>query len=219
MASNSHELGRQRGRWAVAATVAWALATACAKDTADVTRKNWDRAVGKADAAAKKPPSVEAAAVGAGGTTPWGRVRAILTRADAVLALGGGDEAMEILASRWCAVEPTPQPTDHGPVRVCRPEPALVAGGHGLILEMGTGLGLTAQDLDEPESVALAAEMRAETRALCQADWRAPAGQAREGIQVHTCPLVSGATLALGRFLRDTDNGLWQVSIAVLGPG
>lgn len=229
MACNGHRCypdrvrGRLRHRGPVAAPLLASLALAgpaCAKDTGEQTRKNWTEAVGKADAQrAKQPRSVEAAAVGAEGTTAWERMRAILTRGDVVLARGGGDEAMEVLSERWCAAEPSPQATDHGPVRVCRPEPPLETGGHGLVLEMGSGLGLTAQDLGDVESRELRDRIREEARPLCRQDWRVPAGSPREGIQLQICPLPSGATLALGRFLRDADSGLWQVSITVLGPG
>jgi hypothetical protein len=148
----------------------------------------------------------------------WARVQAILDVAARELATGDLDRVLG-LAGRWCATEPNPQETPHGPVSVCYPEPPIQAGGHGFTLEMGDGgmLGLVSTGLDGAESEALVQEARREGDAWCLDPWTPVSSPEDAYREFHTCSVEGGAILAVGRLPRDLEADLWQVSVTLLG--
>lgn len=148
----------------------------------------------------------------------WDRVEEILR--DGVDYLRGGSGAAEVITDRWCASPPTPQISEAGTVWVCAVNEPPRLRGHELTLEFDrhalfalTGFGYS----------------RSDGRELIQTSKRRWASWCRtrsfielESVganEFYRCALSEGPTLVLGRFARDLDADLWQVSLAIIGPG
>jgi hypothetical protein len=143
----------------------------------------------------------------------WPRVEGLLQRASSVLSRSPDPDALAHLAQRWCEVEPEPEVTEDGWVRVCTPAPPLTVDGHAFALEVGAVgvIGLVASDLSSTDSSALVQQALRATESLCARPW-----QQAPPMDFHTCPIEGGPTLAVGRISNGKRAG-WQVSISILG--
>jgi hypothetical protein len=143
----------------------------------------------------------------------WVRVESLLQRASSVMARSPEPETLAHLAQRWCEVEPEPEETEDGWVRVCNPIPPLSVDGHAFALEVGAVgvIGLVASDLSGADSSALVQQALRATESLCARPWQEVAS-----MDFHTCPIEGGPTLAVGRISNGKRAG-WQVSISILG--
>jgi len=154
--------------------------------------------------------------------TGWERIDVFIGRAIRVLARSPGPERFELLASRWCEIDPEPLVTEHGDVRVCSPETPVEVDGHEFTLELGAvgTIGLVSQELTDAQSQAVTARGRTTIEHRCVerfapvVHFDATAGRRDE---FFTCPVEGGSTLAIGR-MPMPGTSLWQVSIAVLWP-
>lgn len=146
----------------------------------------------------------------------WDKVEELLTRTADVLTTAPSPEVLAELATKWCEVEPIPRKTEHGEVRVCYLYPPVRVQGIALTLELSeTGvIGFVAPDVDAVKSQELATEARRTLEPLCaQSSWTT----ATAGLDVQTCEVEGGSTLAVGRLQARPDSDRWQVSVAVLG--
>jgi hypothetical protein len=204
------------------------LAIACAKRTDERVREAWggsNKAVGAGAAADEDTGDgpygeTEGAPIRVG----WDRLDEILDVALAEASLGTDDEVMARLAERWCEVQPEPQATNDGPVRVCLPDPPVQIDGHAFSLELGGEgvIGLVATELSPEESSTLADEALRRTERWCTRPWNdvsprptepsPPAATAR----LHTCPVEGSALLVVARFVSPAGADRWQVSVAVI---
>ncbi len=206
-------------RWTVLGLVG-AAATACAGRTERQTRDAFQRAKatpgrdGTHDDDEPDPAKTTPDRFAVG----WTRVKAILELSARELATGDSARVLR-LADRWCASDPTPQGTDHGPVVVCFPEPPIQAGGHGFTLELGNGgmVGMVSSSLSGAESRQLAQEARREGHAWCVEPWHPVPTPDNAFQEFHTCAVEGGAVLTVGRLPRDLEADLWQVSVTLLG--
>ncbi|TPV94522.1 MAG: hypothetical protein B7733_14885 [Myxococcales bacterium FL481] len=148
----------------------------------------------------------------------WERVDELLR--DGIDFMQGGSGAVDTITSRWCASPPSPQPGHSGPVWACAITDPPRLRGHELTLEFDrhalfsvTGFGYSSADGREL--------IRASTErwsAWCQT--RSFVELENVGAEeFHRCALSEGPTLIIGRFARDLDADLWQVSLAIIGPG
>lgn len=204
------------------------LAIACAKRTDERVREAWgggSKVVGAGAAANDETgdgPNGETE--GAPVRVGWDRLDEILDGALAEASLGTDDEVMARLAERWCEVQPEPQATNDGPVRVCLPDPPVQIDGHAFSLELGGEgvIGLVATELSPEESSTLADEALRRTERWCTRPWNdvsprptepsPPAATAR----LHTCPVEGSALLVVARFVSPAGADRWQVSVAVI---
>ena len=194
-----------RGAWLTVAALS-VVAVGCAKRTDAEARRAFERAQGR-DPLGQGPRS-EVVEGGGKGTFSrdklgWDRVAEVLDSA-VTIQRGSPDETrMAELAAQWCAVEPEPRDTDHGPVRVCNPEPPVIADGTSFTLELGGDgvVGLVAGDLSRADSETLAAMARERVTPLCTEPWLAatPDVDVAEPSFV-TCPTEGGPLLSVGRF-------------------
>ncbi len=145
----------------------------------------------------------------------WERVEELLDRTLDVLTSAPSPEVLAELASGWCEVEPIPRETEHGAVRVCYLNPPVRIQGIALTLEMSdTGIvGFVALELDASKSLAVSTEARTKLDHLCTTPWLRP----DESLDVQTCTVSGGSTLAVGRVQPKPETDRWQVSVAVLG--
>lgn len=204
---------------AFALVLAVALAGCAARREARV-RRNWDRA---------DPGSPDV--VGEGGSSPdeqdpsspgavapkqgWDRVEELLTRTTDVLVTAPSPDVLAELATKWCEVEPIPRETKHGEVRVCYLYPPVRVKGVALTLELSADgiVGFVAPELDAVKSEEIAVEARRALGPLCQRPWVS----ASTDLDLQTCMVDGGSTLAVGRLQPRPDTDRWQVSVAVLG--
>jgi hypothetical protein len=138
----------------------------------------------------------------------------------AATEVGTGDVArLTSLAQRWCQGEPTPRRTPQATVLVCFPAPPLQAGGQGFTLEFEIGdmplVGFVSRNLSEVASRALLDEATRMAAAWCHEPWQSP-GTSTHG-ELRTCAVDGGAILSVGRWPRDLEADLWQVSVTLLG--
>ena len=103
----------------------------------------------------------------------WDRVSEVLDSAVSVQRASPDDARIAKLAEQWCAVEPEPRQTADGLVRVCNPEPPVIADGTNFTLELGGDgvVGLVAADLTRADSEALAAQAQQMVAPLCTEPW------------------------------------------------
>jgi len=144
----------------------------------------------------------------------WERVEELLDRTTDVLVTAPSPQVLAELAAKWCEVEPIPRQTIHGQVRVCYLYPPVRVKGVALTLELSeTGIvGFVAPELDEAKSRELADAAQSSLGHLCERSWTA----ARD-LELKTCTIAGGSTLAVGRIRADPVSDRWQVSVAVLG--
>lgn len=146
----------------------------------------------------------------------------MLERAIRILSRSPDQERLAQLASRWCAVDPEPQVTEHGPVEICEPRDEIRLEGLPVILEIGsTGvLAWVIQDAGEDASMRLLASARENAAGHCLSPFRSaeyrptPADHRREEFEI--CPVEGGSTLAIGR-IPNPGEPSWQVTLAVVG--
>lgn len=145
----------------------------------------------------------------------WERVEELLALTIDVLVTAPSPETLAELATKWCEVEPIPRQTTHGEVRVCYLYPPVRVKGVALTLELsGNGIvGFVAPELDAAKSEELAAEARRSLARLCERPWVDAEGD----LDLQTCTVDGGSTLAVGRLQPRADTDRWQVSVAVLG--
>jgi hypothetical protein len=117
--------------------------------------------------------------------------------------------------ARHCAKPPIPRQTDHGEVRVCYLYPPVRVKGVALTLELSASgiVGFVAPELDAAKSQEIATEARRTLGHLCEQPW----GAATSELDLRTCTVDGGSTLAVGRLQPRPDTDRWQVSVAVLG--
>jgi len=203
---------------AVAALLAASLLGCAAQREARV-RKNWNATPG-ASAGAQDPgqgpagedeDDTDAVSQARG----WRRVEELLTRTTDVLLTAPSPEVLAELAAKWCEVEPIPRQTQHGEVRVCYLYPPVRVDGVALTLELSElgVVGFVAPELDDIKSQRLVAEARRALGHLCEHSWAI----ATAGLDIKTCTVDGGSTLAVGRLKPEPDADRWQVSVAVLG--
>lgn len=235
-ASEDHP-ARARGRRSAASArcapplvlaAALGLAIACAKRTDERVREAWggsSKAVGAGAAADEDTgdgPNGETE--GAPVRVGWDRLEEILDGALAEASLGTDDEVMARLAERWCEVQPEPQATHDGPVRVCLPDPPVQIDGHAFSLELGGEgvIGLVATELSREESSTLADEALRRTERWCTRPWNDVSPRPTEPspptamARLHTCPVEGSALLVVARFVSPAGADRWQVSVAVI---
>ncbi len=219
-------VGRRRGWVTLAAILGTSTFAGCAHRTDEATRRAWHESAGKTDGSG--PNGSAADGHGQGGAqnprssaTGWARVDEMLERAAGVLAVASDPETIARLAVIWCRVQPEPIATAHGEVRVCFPDPPVVAGGHNFSLEMGSAgvIGLVASDLTLDESRTLADEARRSTERWCVRPFEPVVRREHDEAprDFHTCPVQGGPILTVGRLPSRNGPNLWQVSIALLG--
>ncbi len=181
-------------------------------------RRNWDKAdaeaphvVGGSSPDGRDPSSP-------GGVAPkqgWDRVEELLTRTTDVLVTAPSPEILAELATKWCEVEPIPRQTEHGEVRVCYLYPPVRVKGVALTLELSANgiVGFVAPELDAIKSQEIATEARRTLAPLCARPWV----NVSTALDLQTCTVDGGSTLAVGRLQPRPDTDRWQVSVAVLG--
>jgi hypothetical protein len=145
----------------------------------------------------------------------WARVEELLERTTAVLTTAPSPSVLAELAVKWCEVEPAPRQTPYGEVRVCYLYPAVRVDGIALTLELSEQgiVGFVAPELDRAKSQALVEEARGKLEHLCQQPWQRVDAQ----LEVETCTVNGGSTLAVGRLQPRPEDERWQVSVSVLG--
>jgi len=194
---------------------------ACATRTEQTTKAAWDRAIHGPEARRNGRSNPSDSADPLAHDDPWTRIGVMLSEAAAVVADGGDVAAVEGLAKRWCAFEPARKESPYGNVRVCVPDPPITVGGGTFTIELGDMgvVGLAAMELSDRDSTELLRRALEAARRWCLGPLR-PAPQREEHRQdeFHMCPVAEGPLLAIGRFPRDLDADLWQVSLTVLGP-
>lgn len=197
----------------------------CARRTDAEARRAFERAQGRG--APGDGPRSEVVSGGGKGVfnrdkLGWDRVAQLLDNAVTIQRASPDEDRMAELAAQWCAIEPEPRDTEDGPVRVCNPEPPVIADGTTFTLELGGDgvVGLVASDLSRADSEALATKARERVTPLCAAPWSAatPDVDVTEPSFV-TCPTEGGPLLSVGRFPRTPGGTRWFVSLAVLTPG
>ena len=197
----------------------------CAKRTDAEARRAFEQAQGRG--APGEGPRSEVVSGGGKGVFSrdklgWDRVAQLLDNAVSIQRASPDEARMEELAAQWCAIEPEPRDTDHGPVRVCNPEPPVIADGTSFTLELGGDgvVGLVAADLSRADSEALATKARERVTPLCTAPWSAATPDVDVAAPSFvTCPTEGGPLLSVGRFPRTPGGKRWFVSLAVLTPG
>lgn len=147
-------------------------------------------------------------------------------RADELLAklaknLGDGMEAeiVHVRSQKLCAEKPLAeeQPVENW---VCSVEPPLLIDDHEFILEFGTEgvLALASSLLDEKSSSRLLQKALKRWSSRCESgEFEAVAGEIHH--QFFRCALPEGPMLMLGRFDRDLEADLWQLSFALIAVG
>lgn len=145
----------------------------------------------------------------------WARVEELLTRTTEVLTTAPSPEVLAELANKWCEVEPIPRQTRHGEVRVCYLYPPVRVKGVALTLELSAEgiVGFVAPELDVAKSQEIATEARNRLGGLCEGAWSSTS----EELDLQTCTVEGGSTLAVGRIQQRPDEDRWQVSVTVLG--
>ncbi len=145
----------------------------------------------------------------------WPRVEELVVRTTEVLTTAPSPEVLAELATKWCEVEPIARVTPHGEVRVCYLYPPVRVKGVALALELSAEgiVGFVAPELDPSKSQEIATEARDSLRSLCDGAWT----RATEDLDLQTCTIKGGSTLAVGRIRQRSDVDRWQVSVAVLG--
>ncbi len=150
----------------------------------------------------------------------WKRVAAILARGRPALA-SGQPARVEALVARWCAVAPTPQATEAGPVYVCVPEPPLRVEGRRFTLEIGAAGGglvsVVSPTLAGDEAARIADSARALARRTCAGALEQVEAIDDPTARIVRCALGDGTILVVAQVPRDLRQDLWQVSIALLG--
>ena len=148
----------------------------------------------------------------------WDRAEEILRDGVDFLRIGSG--ATDMIGDRWCASPPTPQSGEAATIWVCalREPPRL--RGHELTLEFDryalfslTGFGYSHA---EGRDLVSAGVQRWSTWCRTQSFIELESGGAD---QFYRCALSDGPMLIVGRFARDLEADLWQVSLAIIGPG
>ena len=145
----------------------------------------------------------------------WARVEQLLERTTHVLTTAPSPEVLAELAEKWCEVEPVPRRTPYGEVRVCYLYPPVRVQGIALNLELSEEgiVGFVAPELDDDKSRQLVSEARANLAHLCEQPWTT----VQDGLDVQTCTVDGGSTLAVGRLQPRPEAERWQVSVTVLG--
>ncbi len=145
----------------------------------------------------------------------WARVEELLTRTTDVLTTAPSPEVLAELATKWCEVEPIPRQTRHGEVRVCYLYPPVRVEGVALTLELSAEgvIGFVAPELDGAKSKEIASEALNRLEDLCHGGW----SSRDDRLDLKTCTIDGGSTLAVGRLQPRPDADQWQVSVAVLG--
>ena len=200
-----------------------AFASGCPKRTDARAREAWASARGGGVAGGKRPDTP----AGGDARAPelekigWDRVAEVVHNAVAAMRTSPDDAALGKLAARWCSVEPEPRPTRDGNVRVCSPEPPVVASGTSFSLEMGGRgvIGLVTTDVSQKVSERIAAEARKAAQPYCMQPWTSATEGGAEDPSFHTCPAEGGPLLSVGRFPKRPGSARWLVSVAVLSPG
>lgn len=208
----------------------WALVlvlvsnAACAKRTDAASQRAFDRAQGRG--VNPTGPRSEVVSGGGGGVFDrqkfgWDRVAQVVGSAVSSMRASPDDQGFAELAAKWCGGQPEPIATPDGPVRVCIPEPPVIAGGTKFTLELGGDgvIGLVATDLSAPESRKVAKDARAAAKPLCTEPWSENQAVDVAGPTFATCPAQGGPLLSVGRFPRRQGSDRWFVSVAVLSPG
>lgn len=197
-----------------------ALLVGCAAKREARVRRAWDPdAAGPSDPTGNDGESPSADNDAGPGTAPpkqgWPRVEELLTRTTEVLTTAPSPEVLAELATKWCEVEPIPRQTRHGEVRVCYLYPPVRVKGVALTLELSAEgiVGFVAPELDVAKSQEIATEARNTLGALCQGAW----SNNSDELDIQTCTVAGGSTLAVARIQQRPDADRWQVSVAVLG--
>lgn len=200
--------------------LAAAILAGCAAQREARVRRTWNpNASDPSDPTGRdtQTPSGESAA--GPGAAPakngWARVEELLTRTTDVLRTAPSPEVLAALATKWCEVEPIPRQTRHGEVRVCYLYPPVRVKGIALTLELSEEgiIGFVAPELDATKSQEIATEARNTLGHLCEEAWSSSVAE----LDLQTCTVQGGSTLAVGRLQQRPDADRWQVSVAVLG--
>ncbi len=201
-------------------TLAAVLLAGCAAQREARVRRAWNP-----DASGPSDPSggegevpSEGADEGSRAAPPkqgWARVEELLTRTTDVLTTAPSPDVLAELATKWCEVEPIPRQTRHGEVRVCYLYPPVRVKGVALTLELSAEgiIGFVAPELDVAKSREIAAEALETLGYLCTGAW----SSSSDTLDLKTCTISGGSTLAVGRIQPRPDADRWQVSVAVLG--
>lgn len=138
---------------------------------------------------------------------------AVMAASAELMADGMGPAVVADRALDWCA-DPPSEDLDAQGARICalREDPQL---GVPLSLEVrGDVITLSALGVSDVESEELVTRFRQRWRARCQADFVGLDADANH--EFFRCPLAGGPILVVGRFPRDLEADLWQVSLAVM---
>ncbi len=208
----------QRCSSAIALVAVAALAGCAARREAKL-REAWNAASGEPGAPEDGATSPEARDEDGPDDAPrkqgWERVEELLLRTVDVLTSAPSPEVLTELAAGWCEVEPVPRQTERGAVRVCYLYPTVRIQGVALALEMSDSgiVGFVAPELDAAKSLAIGTEASVSLEHLCASAWVRP----DETLDVQTCSVEGGSTLAVGRVQPNPQTDRWQVSVAILG--
>ena len=210
-----------RRRSSSLAVVLAATLLGCAAQREARVRRNWNAAAEGPDEAAGNGHDGDEGADGDDPETAvpkegWARVEELLTRTTEVLLTAPSPEVLTELATKWCEVEPIPRETPWGDVRVCYLYPPVRVKGVALTLELSESgvVGFVAPELDDKKSQEIASEARKTLGHLCEgSNWT----MTQAGVDLRTCTVDGGSTLAVGRLRPRPDADRWQVSVAVLG--
>ncbi|MBV1860729.1 MAG: hypothetical protein KUG77_20105 [Nannocystaceae bacterium] len=200
------------------AVLAAVLLSGCAAQREARVRRAWNPdgsdPAGVADGDGETPSEEDDAGL-APPKQGWARVEELLTRSTDVLTTAPSPEVLAELATKWCEVEPVPRQTRHGEVRVCYLYPPVRVKGVALTLELSTEgiIGFVAPELDLAKSQEIATEARKTLGTLCEGMWTTTDDE----LDLQTCTVKGGSTLAVGRIRPRPDADRWQVSLAVLG--
>jgi hypothetical protein len=139
--------------------------------------------------------------------------RAVLARVADLMAEGMGPDVVVTAALGYCAQAAAT--TDDGTTRTC---PLRGPGESGVVWSLeirGDAVTLSALGLDGPQAQALWSSLRDRWARRCREPF-APIGGEEAHRELVRCSFGDGPVLVLGRFPRDLEADLWQVSLAVV---
>ncbi|MBK8261632.1 MAG: hypothetical protein IPK80_09860 [Nannocystis sp.] len=198
------------------------LVSGCARRSEQATRSAWEEALRRGrGASGERGPNSGAAGATARELAEWRSLREDLEEVAEQLADGAPTIDFDGLAERLCGAPPA---RERGPsVRTyhCAPATPVEISGTSLTIELDSSgvVAWTATGLDVELSDALLQRALSQLASACAQSWT-PVQRAENAFQeFFTCPLEGGAVLAIGRVQSDKQEGEWQVSLALLGPG
>jgi len=210
-----------RGRLGLCVAAAL-IASGCARRSEQDTRSAWEEALrrGRGAGGGRGPDGARADAK-ARELAEWKALRERLEQIAEQLADGAPTVDFDGLAERLCGGPPEREREAGATIYHCMPTPPVEISGTSLALELDNSgvVAWAATGLDIELSEALLQRALSQLASACAQSWT-PVQRAENAFQeFFTCPLEGGVVLAIGRVQSEKEEGEWQVSLALLGPG